>query len=150
MFALKNTTSKGTRGKGVEMTLRVCTVEVMQLPEIMSAKHARLFLGVMERCINVDKPCVVLDCSNVRDMDRSVIHLLLRCLEEAIKRNGDVKLTAVPDAARAILELTGVSRLFELFETNADALNSFHRPPTVAALQIATPARSYRAFENAA
>ena len=35
---------------------------------------------------------MVLDCSNVRQLDRAGIQVLLRCLEEAMKRNGDVKL----------------------------------------------------------
>jgi anti-anti-sigma factor len=132
------------------MTLRVCNVEVKQLPEELNWKRARLFLDELERCMITDRPCIVLDCSNVRQMDRSVIHLLLRCLEEAIKRNGDVKLTAVPEAGRTTLELTGVSRLFEIFETNADALSSFHRLPTEAALHITSLSGSYLTSENAA
>jgi anti-anti-sigma regulatory factor len=60
-------------------------------------------------------------------MDRPSIKLLLCCLEEAIKRNGDVKLAAVPAGARSTLELTGVDRLFEIFDTNVDAVNSFRR-----------------------
>jgi len=46
-------------------------------------------------------------------MDRSTINLLLCCLEEAMKRNGDVKLTALSEKSRVTLELTGASRLFE-------------------------------------
>jgi anti-anti-sigma regulatory factor len=48
-------------------------------------------------------------------------------LEEAIKRNGDVKLSAVPAEARSTLKLTGVDRIFEIFETNAEAVNSFRQ-----------------------
>jgi anti-sigma B factor antagonist len=132
------------------MALRVCTVAVKSLPEVVTAKHARAFLGELENCMNVDRPCVVLDCSNVHQMDRSVVHLLLCCLEEAIKRNGDVKLAAVPKAAREILELTGVSRLFEIFDSTAAALSSFHQPPVEAALQIAGARGSYRTYGNAA
>jgi anti-anti-sigma regulatory factor len=58
-------------------------------------------------------------------LDRPAIQLLLCCLEEAIKRNGDVKLAAVPPGARSALKLTGVDRLFEMFDTNAEAVNSF-------------------------
>ena len=132
------------------MTLRVCNVEIKQLPEASNVKRARLFLSELESCMNTDRPCVVLDCSDVRQMDRTVIHLLLCCLELAIKRNGDVKLSAVSPAATATLELTGVSRLFEMFETNADALMSFHRLPAEAALHITAPSGSYPASQNAA
>lgn len=42
-----------------------------------------------------------------------------------MKRNGDVKLAAIPPAAAAILKLTRVDRLFETFDNPADAVNSF-------------------------
>jgi anti-anti-sigma factor len=100
--------------------------------------------------MNADRPSIVLDCSNVRQMDRSVIHLLLCCLEEAIKRNGDVKLSSVPVAAKTILDLTGVNRLFEVFDTNAEALISFQQRPINAVLPLTAAAGSYTALENAA
>jgi anti-anti-sigma factor len=132
------------------MTLRVCNAEVKQLSVPLNAKYARLFLGELESCMKSDRPSIVLDCSNVRKMDRSVVDLLLCCLEEAIKRNGDVKLSAVPAAAKATLELTGVSRLFEVYDTNAAALRSFHPLPINEALHGTATGGSYRALENAA
>jgi hypothetical protein len=70
---------------------------------------------------------VVLDCSKVKQLDSAGIQVLLRCLEEAMKRNGDVKLAAIPPGAAAILALTRVDRLFEAFDSTADAVSSFHR-----------------------
>ena len=61
-------------------------------------------------------------------MDRFAIHMLLCCLEEAMKRDGDVKLAAVSPSARQTLELTRVDRLFEVYDTESDAVNSFFRP----------------------
>jgi anti-anti-sigma regulatory factor len=113
----------------VDMTNRVCAVKVEQLPETLSVRQGRLFLGELEDSINVDRPSIVLDCSKVRRMDRPAINLLLCCLEEAMKRNGDVKLAAVPQEARPILERSGVDHLFEIFDTNAEAVNSFSRIP---------------------
>jgi anti-anti-sigma factor len=91
-------------------------------------KRGRLFFRELESRMNVDRPCVVLDCSRVREMDRFAIHMLLCCLEEAMKRDGDVKLAAVSPSARQILEATRVDRLFEIYDTEADAVNSFFRP----------------------
>jgi anti-anti-sigma regulatory factor len=62
-------------------------------------------------------------------MDKPAINLLLSFLEEAMKRNGDVKLAGVPQEAMAALELAGVDRLFEIFATNAEAVSSFRRLP---------------------
>lgn len=91
-------------------------------------KRGRLVFRELETRINIDRPCVVLDCSKVREMDRFAIHMLLCCLEEAMKRNGDVKLAAVSPAARETLELTRVDRLFEIYDTETEAVNSFFRP----------------------
>ena len=110
------------------MRFRPCTVAVTQLPETVDIKRGRLFFEELESRINVDRPCIVLDCSRVREMDQFAIHMLLCCLEEAMKRDGDVKLAAVSAAARETLELTRVDRLFEIYDTETEAVNSFFQP----------------------
>jgi anti-sigma B factor antagonist len=104
-------------------------VSVKQLPEKLSVTQGRNFFREVEPHLQSDRPRVVLDCSKVRQLDSAGIHLLLRVLEEAMKRNGDVKLASIPPGAKAILELTRVSRLFETFDNTADAVNSFHQFP---------------------
>ncbi len=108
------------------MNNRFGSVRVKQLPETLDCEYARLLLSELSK---TDRPSIVLDCSNMRQMDRGSSLLLLRCLEEAIKSNGDVKLAEVPNGARRVLERTGMGRLFELFDTTADAVNSFRRLP---------------------
>jgi anti-anti-sigma regulatory factor len=104
-------------------------VVVKRLPDVLSVKHKVAFLHEIGSVMNTSRPRMVLDCSNLRDCDTSVIHLLLHCLEEAMKRNGDVKLAAVPMPAAVILVSTGVARLFETFDTTEQAVSSFHRLP---------------------
>ena len=131
-----------------DMTIRLRAVTVKQLPEQLSVKQGRVFFREVESSMNVDRPCIVLDCSHVHQLDGSVVHLLLCCLEEAIKRNGDVKLAAIPAGAKAALELT---RLFEIFDTTADAVKSFRLPmeaasealvPDVLAARTEEPSRT--------
>jgi anti-anti-sigma factor len=98
------------------------------LPEKVDIRHGRLFFQELETRMNIDRPCMVLDCSRVREMDRFAIHMLLCCLEEAMKRDGDVKLAAVSPSARETLETTRVDRLFEIYDTETEAVNSFFRP----------------------
>ena len=129
------------------MTLRIRAVVVKQMPENVDVKSGRTFLRSLEDCMSVDRPSIVFDCSKVLQMDRSAVHLLLCCLEEAMKSNGDVKLAAIPAGARAMLELTGADRLFEIFETNADAVSSFRRPPLIATPSAFVPGSSLRAAE---
>ena len=104
-------------------------VAVKQLPEKLSVKQGRVFFREVESCLKADRPRLVLDCSKVQQLDSTGIQVLLRCLEEALKRNGDVKLAEIPPGAAATLELTRVDRLFEVFGSTADAVNSFQQFP---------------------
>jgi anti-anti-sigma factor len=125
-------------------------VAVKQLPEKLGVKQGWVFFREVEPCLKVERPRVVLDCSKVRQLDSAGLHLLLRCLEEAMKRNGDVKLAAIPLGAAATLELTKVDRLFEAFDNTTDAVNSFHQFPVNALQQVVGPEYSTLASESAA
>jgi anti-anti-sigma factor len=108
---------------------RARLVAVKQLPEMLSSKQGRGFFRQAESCLNTDRPRVVLDCSRVQQLDSAGIQVLLRCLEEAMKRNGDVKLAAIPPGAATSLELAKVDHLFEVFDSTAAAVNSFSELP---------------------
>jgi anti-anti-sigma regulatory factor len=112
-------------------------------------EHGRLFLRELERN-QVERPCIVFDCSQILRMDRPAIQLLLDCLEDAMKRNGDLKLAAIPEEAKAILKRIGVDRLFEVFDTSADAVSSYHPLPLHAAWHGVAPADTHQTIENAA
>jgi anti-sigma B factor antagonist len=124
-------------------------VIVKQLPEKLSVKQGRVFFRDVESSLKTDRPRVVLDCSKVRQLDSAGIQVLLRCLEEAMKRNGDVKLAAIPPGAAEILELTRVDSLFEAFDNTADAVNSFHQFPVNEFQQTLAPEYSTLASEAA-
>jgi anti-sigma B factor antagonist len=102
---------------------------VKRLPEKFTLEQAHLFFREMEHFLNADRPRMVFDFSEVRQLDSSGIEVLLRCMEEVMKRNGDLKLAAVPAGPATILELTRVDRLFEVFENTSDAVESFRRFP---------------------
>lgn len=132
------------------MRFRPCSVTVTQLPQKLDMKQGRLFFKELETRMNIDRPCIVLDCSKVVEMDRFAIHMLLCCLEEAMKRDGDVKLAAVSPSAREALGLTRVDRLFEIYDTETDAVNSFFQPHAERALYPRRPASTEEISESAA
>ncbi len=132
------------------MALRAFGLTVKQFPEALNVKQGKYFLADLLSHMNGERPFVVLDFSNGGLMDRPAITLLLCCLEETLKRNGDVKLAAIPEEARAILRLTGVERLFEIFDTEAEAISSFRRPPQDAAFHVDNPGSACRASEDTA
>lgn len=110
------------------MKTKLRSVAVKKLPEHISGAQRDQVFRDLESSIGVDRPAVVLDCSALRELDRSGIHLLLCCLEEAMKRNGDVRLAALRPDARVALEKAEVDSLFQCFEVIGEAVDSFHRP----------------------
>jgi anti-anti-sigma factor len=102
------------------MRTKIRSVAIRKLPERIS--------GAQRDEVYKDRPAVVLDCSALRVLDGAAIHLLLCCLEEAMKRNGDVRLASLrPDAQRA-LQAAEVDSLFQIFAETGEAVDSFHRP----------------------
>src|ERR1700691_1638892 len=104
---------------------RLVTIE--QLPEITSEDQGRRLLGKIQERMSDRRPGLVLDCSGLSQLDKPVLHLLLSCLEEAMKRNGDARLAAVSPSAQGMLKSIGADRLFQIFASNADAVNSFYQ-----------------------
>lgn len=112
-------------------------VVVKRLPESVTLSQSQQLFGEVLPLLGRDRPHLVFDFSEVRQLDSAGIEMLLHCMEEAMKRNGDVKLAAVSTRVAVILELTRVDRLFEIFENPSDAVESFHRFPVHAFREIA-------------
>lgn len=101
-------------------------VVVMELPEKLNHAEGKAFLVELQPLLEVDRPRIVLDCSQMQNIDSAGIEILLHCMEETMKRDGDLKLAALSPASAAILELMRVDRLFEVFATAEEAAQSFH------------------------
>jgi anti-anti-sigma regulatory factor len=110
------------------MKWRTRSVSIRQLPECVDDFQRRRIFDDLESSINVDRPAVVLDCSKLRVLDKSALHLLLCCLEEAMKRNGDVRLAALHPEPRTQLRSAGIDSLFQCFESIPEAVESYRRP----------------------
>jgi anti-anti-sigma factor len=112
-------------------------VVIMQLPEELNVKQVQAFMHEMEPLLESNRPRIVLECSQVRSMDSAGVEMLLRCLEEVLKRDGDLKLAALSAEAEVILEIMRVARVFEIFATSDEAVRSFNAIPAEAIPQDA-------------
>lgn len=100
---------------------------VKPVPETVERKSWKAFVQALALEMSEYRPRVVLDCSGRDAIDRPTILLLLCCLEEALKRNGDVRLAGISPAARATLEDCKADRLFQMFGSKTEAIESFSR-----------------------
>lgn len=101
------------------------SIAIRALPEQLNAIHQSALYRELESCINVDRPAVVFDCSALRQLDKGASHFLLCCLEEAIKRNGDVRLAAMRPDVNRTFQSTGLDHIFQTFDSIGDAVESF-------------------------
>ena len=104
-------------------------VVVMQLPEQLNLDGVRSFLPELKPLLDGHRPRIVLDCSQVRYLDSAGVEMMLQCLEEAMKRDGDLKLAALSPESEVILELMRVAQVFEAFTTSEEAVRSFNAVP---------------------
>jgi anti-sigma B factor antagonist len=95
------------------------------MPQRLNLRAAREFLQDVQPSLDVDRPQLVFDLSQVQQLDAAGVEALLYCMSEAHKRDGDLKLAALSPQAAVMLELTRTERLFEIYETTADAVRSF-------------------------
>jgi anti-anti-sigma factor len=100
-------------------------VIVKRLPNRVNLKEAKIFFREMQPILRIDRPQVVFDLSQVRQMDAAGVDVLLQCMAQAMKRDGDVKLAAVSPQAAVILEMTRTDRLFEIYNSSTEAARSY-------------------------
>ncbi len=100
-------------------------VLVKRMPAIMNLRDSRAFLRDVQSILQSDRPQLVFDLSQVVRLDAAGVEVLLHCMSEAMRRDGDVKLAAVSPQAAVVLEMTRTDRLFEIYTTSTDAARSF-------------------------
>lgn len=91
----------------------------------MNLKQARSFFKEVEPFLNSDRPQIVFDMSQVRQIDAAGVDVLLSCMREAMRHDGDLKLAALSPQAAVVLELTRTGRLFEIYDNSTAAMKSF-------------------------
>lgn len=100
-------------------------VVVKRMPERLNLKHARALLRELQPILTSDRPQLVFDMSPVRHLDAAGVDMLLHCMTQTMKRDGDLKLASLSDQAAVVLELTRTDRLFEIYNSAAEAMRSF-------------------------
>jgi anti-sigma B factor antagonist len=95
------------------------------MPERLNLRAVKQFEREVQPFLASDRPQIVFDLSQVRQLDAAGVDMLLRCMTQAMRRDGDLKLASLSAQAAAVLELTRTDRLFEIYENSSDAVRSF-------------------------
>ena len=99
---------------------------VIDLQEkILDARTSRDFRREIEKQLTSHKQ-VVLDLSALTFVDSSGLGALLSCLRQVSGTGGDLKLCALTTQVRAVFQLVRMHRLFDIYNTQAEAIQAFH------------------------
>jgi anti-sigma B factor antagonist len=85
-----------------------------------------------------DRRAILLHLGEVGFIDSSGLGTMVRALASARQVRGDLKLCNVPQLVRNVLEMTRLSNVFDLHESEETALDAFYRPADRAATPIST------------
>lgn len=72
-----------------------------------------------------DKTKVVFDMTALEFMDSAGLGAMLSCLRRLNSAGGDLKLFGMSKAVRAVVQITRMHRIFDIFDTKEDALQAF-------------------------
>jgi anti-anti-sigma factor len=95
------------------------------MPQKVNQREARKFLEDVQPFLKSDRPQLVFDLSLVEQLDAAGVEMLLHCVSEVMKRDGDLKLASLSKQASIMLELTRTDRLFEIYNNSTEAARSF-------------------------
>lgn len=110
------------------MSIMKRSVSVYKVPAQVSQKSRTELLNCLSTALESGHARFVLDCSQMSTFGPEELHLLLCCLEEAMKHKGDVRLAHLGPDGQAILATFGAERLFEVFDTSESAVCSYEAP----------------------
>jgi len=85
------------------------------------------FRDLVETQLNRGESRLALDFSDIRFIDSSALSLLISIGRRATNLGGGVKFCALQPAVREVLDITRLTRLFDVHGTLESALDSFAR-----------------------
>ena len=97
---------------------------VVNLPKWVTTQEVPGLARDLKRALATDQPCIILDLTEVQEMDTSGLDLLLEWLRETLRRDGTVSLRGISPEAATILELTGVDHVLSMFSETPQCANT--------------------------
>ncbi len=87
----------------------------IRLPERFSRDEVRSLRHEIGRNLTLDQPCMIIDFSNVKEMDTAGLDMILDVMVKVAKQDGAVQIGNVSAEAATMLELTGMDRILNMF-----------------------------------
>ena len=100
-------------------------VDLLKLEGRLDASSAKTMKEKVNALTNHHRTSLVVDMEGVDFIDSTGLGTLVACLRSVNKLGGDMKLAALQDQVRAILELTRLHHIFGIYKDREAAAASF-------------------------
>ena len=99
-------------------------VTVMQLPDLSDPSAHRSFLREVKKFMDSSRqPRLIVDLSTVGQIGPESIDLLLECVDQAERSDGEVSVAGASRETEVILELTQATSVLNIFPSVLEAAN---------------------------
>ncbi len=105
--------------------LKMGSVDVIVPLGPLVDKDATEFGNILREKLHVTKPHVVVSLQHVPYMDSVALETLVLVSEDLAECAEELKLAQVPQICREVLELTGTTHYFRIFNEVEDAVKSY-------------------------
>jgi anti-anti-sigma regulatory factor len=104
--------------------MTIAPISVRRLPETNDPASHRSFLREIRAFMdNAREPRLIVDLSAVQQIPLESIDLLLECVEQAERSDGQVSVTGLSDETAVMLELTQATSVLNVFPSVLEAAN---------------------------
>jgi len=107
----------------------VLSIEVNLLKATVN--EAAKLRNLLEEEIVLGHSKLVVDLSKCTHLDSTFIGVLVITYKKLLANGGELKLVEPLEPAKGLFHLTGVSKVFDTFEADEDALWSFNKEPKI-------------------
>lgn len=109
-----------------EVSAGTTTVVVVPGPSLSGATASEFRRRI--RSVSEASGKLVLDFSEVRNLDSSGLGAVLDCREQIGKKGGTLRICGLDDRLRLLFEMTRLHRTVEIYRSREEALRSFRVP----------------------
>ena len=100
-------------------------IGVLKLDGRLDASAVKMMKANVNSMVEREITSIVIDMNDVDFIDSSGLGSLVSCLRVVNKENGDIRLASLQDQIRALLELTRLHRVFQIFDNCETAVKSY-------------------------
>ncbi len=103
-------------------------VAVVKLQGSLDVSLQKELREVLVKITHASEKDLIIDFSSVTFIDSSCLGTLVSLAKNLRERRGDIKLTGLSDDVRSIFQITRLDRVFDIHDSNEEAIAGFYKP----------------------